>query len=106
MRLYVTEHAFLQKPLHLSAVYRITSQAVNLPTNDALCLALLNPLEHFIEHWAAGHLCGAFFNKLLRDMEIVAVGNLAQFGKLRLAGENLLVLDIGAFAGVKKVFHS
>ena len=83
----------------------ITRQAVNLPTDDALRFALLNPLQHFVEHRASGHFRGAFFDKLLRDMEIVAFGNLPQFGKLCLDGENLLILDIGAFAGVKEINH-
>src|SRR3989344_8227257 len=61
MSLDMPEHALLQKPLHLSAVHRIASQAVNLPTDNALSFALLNPLQHFVEDRTAGLLGGAFF---------------------------------------------
>ena len=105
MSLDMPEHAFLQKPLHLSAVHGIASQTVNLPTNNALGFAPLNPLQHFVENKTSGFLRGAFFDKLLRDRKIFTLGDLPQFGELCFDGENLLILDISAFASVEEINH-
>ena len=105
MRLNVCDHALLKKPLNLSAVHGIASQAVNLPTNNALCFARLYAAEHIVEDRATGHFCRSLFYKLVRYGKVLVLGECPQFGELGFNREDLLVLDIGGFSCVKKVFR-
>src|SRR3989338_4327985 len=98
--LNMCDNSLLQKPLNLSAVHRITSQAVNLPTNNALCFARLYASEHIVKDRATGHFCRTLFDKLVRYGKVLVLGECPQFGELAFNGEDLFVLDIGAFAGV------
>ena len=103
VRLNVCDYALLKKPLNLSAVHGVSSQAVYFPTNNALCFARLYASEHIVEDRATGHFCGSLFYKLIRYGNIFTLGERSQFGELGFNGENLLVLDIGTFSGVEKV---
>src|SRR3989338_8989727 len=103
MRLYMLNDSLLEKPLNLSAVHGVASQAVYFPTNNALCFARLYASEHIVEDRATGHFCGSLFYKLIRYGNIFTLGERSQFGELGFNGENLLVLDIGTFSGVEKV---
>src|SRR3989344_9341587 len=99
VRLNVCDHALLKKPLNLSAVYGVASQAVNLPTNNALCFACLYASEHIVEDRAAGHFCRTLFDKLVRYGKVLVFSEVSQFSELAFNGEDLFVLDIGRFAG-------
>ncbi|MFA5780611.1 MAG: hypothetical protein WC947_10830 [Elusimicrobiota bacterium] len=68
VRLYMLDHALLEKPLNLPAVHRIASEAVNLPTNNALCFARLYASEHIVEDRATGHFCRTLFDKLVGNI--------------------------------------
>ncbi|OHA97360.1 MAG: hypothetical protein A3E32_03030 [Candidatus Zambryskibacteria bacterium RIFCSPHIGHO2_12_FULL_38_37] len=105
MRLNVCDHALLKKPLNLSAVHGVASQAVYFPTNNALCFACLYATEHIVKDRATGHFCRTLFNKLVRYGKILVFGECPQFGELAFNGEDLLVLDIGTFSAIKKVFR-
>src|SRR3990167_6470091 len=103
--LNMCDNSLLQKPLNLSAVHRITSQAVNLPTNNALCFARLYASEHIVKDRATGHFCRTLFNKLVGDSKTFTLGEVSQFDELGFNGEDLFVLNIGRFSAIKKVFR-
>src|SRR3989344_6615457 len=95
VRLNVCDYSLLKKPLNLPAVLRIASQAVYLPTNNAMCFARLYAAKHIVKDRATGHFCRTLFDKLVGDSKTIALGEFPQFSELRFNGENLLVLDIG-----------
>src|SRR3989344_8457417 len=105
VRLNVCDHSLLKKPLNLSAVHGVASQAVYFPTNNALCLARLYASEHIVEDRATGHFCGSLFNKLVGDSKTFTLGEVSQFGELAFNGEDLFILNIGRFSAIKKVFR-
>ncbi|HUY05132.1 MAG TPA: hypothetical protein VMV62_00195 [Candidatus Paceibacterota bacterium] len=100
----MTNDTLLQEPLYLSAVYWITREPINFPANNPLCFALLYSPHHLAEYRTPRHLCRAFFNEYLNDVELFALGERMQFRQLRLDRQNLFVFDISAFASVKKIF--
>lgn len=104
VRLDMCDHALLEKPLNLSAVHGVTSQAIYLPTNNALCFARLYATEHIVEDRATGHFCRTLFDKLVGNIKTLTLGECPQFGELAFNGEDLFVLNIGAFTAIKKVF--
>ncbi|MEK7144916.1 MAG: hypothetical protein AAB794_03635 [Patescibacteria group bacterium] len=100
VRLYVRNIPILQKPLDLSAVHGIASQAVNLPTHDTLRLALLYSRHHLAEHRTAGHLRGLLLDEYLNDVELFTLGKGAKLGELAVDRQNLFVFNISRFSGV------
>ncbi|HCR52597.1 TPA: hypothetical protein DIV48_03060 [Candidatus Kaiserbacteria bacterium] len=92
--------ALLQKPLNLSAVHGITREPINLPANNPLRLTLLYPRHHIAEYRTARHLRRAFFYEYLNDVELFALCKGTKLGVPAFNGQHLLVLNIGAFAGV------
>ncbi|OHA19938.1 MAG: hypothetical protein A2759_04155 [Candidatus Taylorbacteria bacterium RIFCSPHIGHO2_01_FULL_49_60] len=102
----MANHALLQKPLYLFAVYGVAREAIYLPTNYSLRFAAPNAQHHVVENRATRNLCGFLFDKLFDDFQIVALRKRAKFGKLRLNRQNLFVLNIGTFASVEKIEHN
>src|SRR3989344_2698409 len=105
VRLNMCDHALLKKPLNLPAVHRIASQAIYLTTNNALCFSRLYATEHIVKDRATGHFCRTLFNKFIGNNKTLTLGECSQFGELAFNGDDLFVLDIGAFATIKKVFR-
>ncbi|MEK7604278.1 MAG: hypothetical protein AAB442_00540 [Patescibacteria group bacterium] len=105
VRLNMANHTLLQEPLNLPAVYRITREPVNLPTDNALRFALLYSRHHIAENRATRHLCGFLLHEYLNDVELFALSKRAELDELGFDRQHLLILDIGAFAGVKEVEH-
>ncbi|OGG56727.1 hypothetical protein A2680_02135 [Candidatus Kaiserbacteria bacterium RIFCSPHIGHO2_01_FULL_55_37] len=101
----MTNDVLLQKPLNLSAINWVSREAIYLPTNYSLRFATPNARHHVVEYRAAGDFCGFLFHKLLYNFQTIASREHAKFCKLRLNGQHLLVLDIGAFASVEKIVH-
>src|SRR3989344_5198939 len=95
----------LQKPTDAPAIHRIAREAVYFPTDDALRFAALDTFQHILEHRTPRHLRAPLFYEFFRNLKSVAPRERAKLGKLRLDGEHLLVLDIGAFAGVEEILH-
>lgn len=105
VRADMANDTLLQKPLYLPAVHRISREPVNLPADDSLRLAAFNAAHHIAEKWAAGHFRASLFYKLIGNFQLLASRERAKFHQLRLNRENLLVLDIGAFAYIQKIMH-
>ena len=106
VRLNMHDNLILQKPLYLPAVYGVSCEPVNLPTDNPLCFTLLYSRHHLIEHRTAGLLCRLLLYEYLNDVELFALSERLKLGELRLNGEGLFILDIGTFACVEKVLHS
>ncbi|OGG69200.1 hypothetical protein A3C20_04065 [Candidatus Kaiserbacteria bacterium RIFCSPHIGHO2_02_FULL_55_25] len=100
------DSALLQKPTDTPAIHGIAREAVYLPTHDAVRFAALDTFQHFLKHGTARHLRAPLLHKLLCNLQSIALGERAKLGKLRLDGEHLLVLDIGAFACVEEIEHT
>ena len=105
MRLYMLNYSLLEKPLDLSAVHGVASQAVYFPTNNAPCFARLYSPEHIVKDRATGHFGGTLFDKLVQYGKTLTLGEVSQFGELGFNGEDLFVLNIGRFSAVEKIFH-
>src|SRR3989344_8064370 len=103
VRLNVCDYSLLKKPLNLPAVLRIASQAVYLPTNNAMCFARLYAAKHIVKDRATGHFCRTLFDKLVGNTKTLTLGECPQFGELGFNGADLLVLNIGRFSAIKKV---
>ena len=77
-----------------------------MPRENPVRFAGLNACKHVVENRSAGSFGRLFFNQFGNDVDLFALGEFAQFINLRVNGQDLLVLNIGGFAGVeKKVFH-
>ena len=59
-------------------------------------------VKHVVENRPAGDFGRLLFDQFSDDAELFALGEFAQFVDLRVNGEDLLVLNIGGFAGVKE----
>ncbi|OGG49701.1 hypothetical protein A2763_03410 [Candidatus Kaiserbacteria bacterium RIFCSPHIGHO2_01_FULL_54_36] len=68
VRLDVANHALLQKPLYLSAVYRIAREPVNFPANYSLRFTAPNARHHVVEYRATRNLRGFLFDELDGDL--------------------------------------
>ena len=91
--------------MDLTTVHGISCEAIYFPAHDSLRLAVLDAGHHLTKDRPAGHLCAPFLHKLLYDFKPLFPRERAQFAQLRFDRQNLFVLDIGAFAGVKEVAH-
>ncbi|MCL5007019.1 MAG: hypothetical protein M1153_02680 [Patescibacteria group bacterium] len=88
----------------LPAVYRVASQSVGMPREDANgSFALIDGLNHLAEHLPARTFRAFAFNKGLDDFYMLSLGIRHKLGKLRLDAHYLPLLVFGGFAGIKKV---
>jgi len=85
-------------------VKHVSGEAVGVPGEDARCFALLDPLDHLIEHPTARLLGALLFEQHVDDIEPVFRRKLANLGQLILDTADLTVLVIGRFTGVYEEF--
>ncbi len=101
----VRNDALLQEPLDAGGVNRVPGEAVELPAEDALRPALFYAVEHVIEHGAPRRLGGLLLDELGSDAQPLASREGAKDGKLVVNRADLLVFDVGRFAGVEEVLR-
>ncbi|MFA5991543.1 MAG: hypothetical protein WC794_04855 [Candidatus Doudnabacteria bacterium] len=91
---------FLQEPTNLSAIYRVTSQAVQLPANNTLSFALLYAGQHISKHRATRFFGRTLFHKFSHDVYLFVFCQLTQNSQLIFYGPDLLIFHIGGFAHI------
>ncbi|QQS17139.1 hypothetical protein IPL44_02400 [Candidatus Saccharibacteria bacterium] len=87
----------------MSAIYRITSEAVGVPRYNPVGFARLYIFHHSIKLFAPWGLGGLLFNNNARDLHIIVGCVFTQLNYLRLDRQYLLIFYIGAFAYINVV---
>ncbi|HXD01122.1 MAG TPA: hypothetical protein VN048_17425 [Verrucomicrobiae bacterium] len=85
------------------AVHAVSRKAVGMPCEDSRRFPGLDPSEHVIKYGSPRRLGGLLFDEFGHNGQFLVCREFAEFGKLGVNRENLLVLDIGGFAGVEKI---
>ncbi|MGB4241166.1 MAG: hypothetical protein WBK37_07720, partial [Kiritimatiellia bacterium] len=94
------------KQVHDSpAVHRISRQAVGMPRNDALRVAALDFLDHFIEDGPTRCLRGHRLDEFADDLNAVFLRQFAQFVQLAFNRKHLAVVLVGGLAGIEEEVH-
>src|SRR3989338_7743302 len=75
-----------------------------MPSEYAVCESFFNLLNHIIENRATRNFCRLLFNKFANDFKIFSLGKIAQFLKLCLNTQHLLILHISGLARIQKEF--
>ena len=88
-----------------ATVNRVAGQSVGMPGQNPLSLAALKVRHHLVENLPAGRLGRHGFDELADDVQAFFLGELPQFGQLRLDGQHLPVVFVGRFAGIDKHSH-
>ncbi len=100
----VRNNALLQEPLDTGGIDRVPSEAVELPADDALRFAFLDASHHLAEHGASGLLGRLLLGELSDDAKPLLLCQGTRNRKLVFDRPDLLVFDVGRFAGVEEVF--
>ena len=90
----------------LSAVNRVTSQSVGVPSDNAAGFAILYAFQHIAKYRSSGRFGGLLFYQLVNNGQVLVFSIRSQLYELRLNAQNLLVLYVSRFSGVQNIFFT
>ncbi|MBI2484616.1 hypothetical protein HYW18_00435, partial [Candidatus Uhrbacteria bacterium] len=94
----------IQKVNDTPAVHRIARQPIRVPSQNSVCLTVLNLFQHFPKYRTARNFGALLFNKDINDIQIFLFRKGAQFCNLVINRTHLFIFHIGGLAGIKKKF--
>src|SRR3989338_5691040 len=85
-----------------ATINTISGEAIWMPSDNPVRLALFDSDNHVIENGAAGDLGCLRLGKLLLDGQFLLLGKKAKLSELSFNGEHLSLFAISGFSGVQK----